>query len=228
MQTTASEYFASMIESYDSLIRRAVPRYDEMLERLVAYLPERAERILELGCGTGNFSLALARRYPDADIAFIDAAPEMLDATRRRLEEFAPDSAARFRFLPVRFEEIDPALGAFDLIVSTISLHHVRDKKPLYVRIAALLRDVGTFRFSDQLRGGTEENHRINWEAWLAFCRQPGHCSPDEIESLLQHAEAHDHYTPLGEHVRLLENAGFRHVDCVWRNWIWGIVTAEK
>ena len=46
---TASEYFGSMIESYDSLIARAVPRYHEMTHRLVEYLPARADRVLELG-----------------------------------------------------------------------------------------------------------------------------------------------------------------------------------
>ena len=44
LPTSASGYFGSMAESYDSLIHRAVPRYDEMIARLLEYLPEmRAE-----------------------------------------------------------------------------------------------------------------------------------------------------------------------------------------
>src|SRR5262249_45592148 len=118
--------------------------------------------------------------------------------------------------------------GAFDLVASCISLHHVADKAALYRRLHAAIAPGGTLRFADQLRGGTDEIHRINWTRWLEFCREPGHCSEAEIRSLLDHAEAHDHYTPLAEHFRLLEAAGFRDVDCVWRNWIWGIVTAER
>ncbi len=34
---TASGYFGSMSEEYDSLIHRAVPRYDTMTERLVEH-----------------------------------------------------------------------------------------------------------------------------------------------------------------------------------------------
>src|SRR5712671_36129 len=69
--TAASEYFGSMVESYDSLIRRAVPRYDEMTARLLDYTPREAESVLELGCGTGNLSLGLARRYPAASLTLV-------------------------------------------------------------------------------------------------------------------------------------------------------------
>src|SRR5215210_4820257 len=116
--TTASRYFGSMSESYDSLIRRAVPRYDEMLLRLVDYLPPSASSILELGCGTGNLSLALAERYPEATLTFVDAAPEMLETTRARLERKHPASALSARFIETTFEKIDSSVGSFDLVAS--------------------------------------------------------------------------------------------------------------
>lgn len=227
-ETTASRYFGLMVESYDSLIRRAVPRYDEMLARLVDYLPPSAASVLELGCGTGNLSLALAERYPQASLTFLDAAPEMLQTTLARLEEKQGSTAARARFIEATFERIDPALGPFDLVVSSISLHHVKDKASLYRNVYAMVAPGGTFRFSDQLRGASRAIHELNWRRWLEFCRSPGNCSEEEVASLLEHAEAHDHYTPLYEHFQMLAAAGFTALDCVWRNLIWGIVTAER
>lgn len=62
---TASEYFGAMGDEYDSLIHRALPNYDEMIRKLTDYLPAHPRRALELGCGTGNFTLAFAdRRSP--------------------------------------------------------------------------------------------------------------------------------------------------------------------
>jgi len=225
--STAAGYFGAMREEYDSLIRRAVPRYAEMTARLLEYLPADAGRVLELGCGTGNLSLALAARFPHAAITFVDASPEMVELTRARVEEAHPDVAARAGFTVARFEELRPAPGSFDVATSCISLHHVVDKGALYREVRRSLAPGGTFRFADQLGGGTERNATLNWQGWLDFCRLPGNCSEEEVESLLRHAREHDHYVALREHLRLLEEAGFADVDCVWRSWMWGIVTAD-
>lgn len=223
--TTAAGYFGAMADSYDDFIRRAVPRYEEMSARLVDYLPPSATRVLELGCGTGNLSLRLAARYPDAHLTLVDASAEMIATTRERLAARFP--AARVDFITGFFEHLELPPASFDLITSSISLHHVVAKAPLYVSIAAALAPCGTLRFSDQLRG-SGRNHDHNWTRWLEHCREPGNCSPADIQSLLDHAAAHDHYTPLPEHLHLLAAAGLVELDCVWRNWIWGIITAEK
>lgn len=226
LPTAASEYFGSMVESYDSLIRRAVPRYDEMTARLLDYAPRGARSVLELGCGTGNFSLHMARAFPAASLTFVDGSPEMVSVTRSRIDAAALNLVNEPAYFVVRFEELALPADSIDLVVSSISLHHVVDKASLYRRIRAVLRPGGRLCFADQIRGEPESNHRVNWERWLAFCRAPGNCTQEEIESLLDHAAAHDHYVPLSEHIALLSASGFTEIDCVWRNWMWAIVTA--
>ena len=215
-----------MAESYDSLIRRSVPRYDEMIATLLDYLPHKAESVLELGCGTGNLSLALARKFPAASVTFVDGSAEMLAVTRSRIDDSDPRPATRPTYMESRFEDLRLPNHFFDLVVSSISLHHVVDKASLYVRIKSALRDGGWFCFADQIRGDPETNHQANWQRWLEFCREPGNCTSEEIQSLLDHAAAHDHYTRLSEHMSLLSASGFTSLDCVWRNLMWGIVTA--
>ncbi len=224
---TASSYFGPMRESYDSLIRRAIPRYDEMLATFVAYLPDQAQQVLELGCGTGNLSVSLARRYPAAVLTFVDASDEMLALTAERLN--AVDAAFGERAHPVllRFENLGELRASFDLVVSSISLHHVENKAALYRDVHRALAPGGTFRWSDQTRGATEETHARHWTEWLEYCRLPGNCTEEELDGLLAHAEAHDHYTPLFEHFALLRAAGFTGIDCVWRHNMWVVVTAE-
>ena len=223
---SASGYFGSMAESYDSLIHRAVPRYDEMIARLVGYLPLEPRRVLELGCGTGNLSLQLANRFPLAELTLVDGSAEMIEVVRLRIAESKSLSASRVAYVESKFEELDLPARSFDLVVSSISLHHVVDKAALYQRIKSVMMPGGRFCFADQIRGEPESNHLVNWERWLEFCRERGHCTSEEIDSLLQHAAAHDHYTTLTEHTALLGDAGFSEIDCVWRNWMWGVVTA--
>ncbi len=95
-------------------------------------------RILEMGCGTGQMSLYLAR----ADRLVIGA-----DLTRTSLE-LAGAAAHRFKLDRVLFVETDlhrPGLrpGSFDVVYSSGVLHHTPNPRASFARIAQLARPGG-------------------------------------------------------------------------------------
>jgi SAM-dependent methyltransferase len=95
-------------------------------------------RILEIGCGTGQMSLYLAR----ADRVVIGA-----DLTRASLL-LGAEAARRFGLDRVRFIETDlrrPGLraGSFDVVYSSGVLHHTPDPRASFARIAQLARPGG-------------------------------------------------------------------------------------
>lgn len=95
-------------------------------------------RIVEIGCGTGQMSLYLAR----ADRTVIGA-----DLTRASLKLGAA-AAQRFGIDHVRFVETDlmrPGLkdGAFDIVYAAGVLHHTPDPRAAFARIARLARPGG-------------------------------------------------------------------------------------
>jgi tRNA (cmo5U34)-methyltransferase len=102
----------------------------------------RAERILELGTGTGETAHRVLKRHPGAHLTGIDVSPEMLDEARRRL----PDADLRV----ARLEDPLPE-GAFDLVVSTLAVHHLdaAGKADLFRRVAAVLAPGGRFVLAD-------------------------------------------------------------------------------
>jgi trans-aconitate 2-methyltransferase len=60
--------------------QRARPFYD-----LLSWVgAERPRRVVDLGCGAGNLTAQLARRWPDAVIEALDSSPEMVAAARER------------------------------------------------------------------------------------------------------------------------------------------------
>src|SRR5437588_554860 len=95
-------------------------------------------RVVEIGCGTGQMSLYLAR----ADRVIIGA-----DLTRASLT-LAAAAARRFGLDQVQFIETDlhnPGLraGAFDVVYSSGVLHHAPDPSAAFARIARLARPGG-------------------------------------------------------------------------------------
>ena len=116
---------------------RARAERSEFARLLDRAIPSDA-RIVEVGCGTGQMSLYLAR----ADRLVIGA-----DLTRASLR-LAVDAAQRFELNRVQFIETDlhnPGLraGAFDAVYSSGVLHHTPDPSAAFARIVRLARPGG-------------------------------------------------------------------------------------
>ncbi len=78
--------FNKAVESYDAaaVVQQEVCR--RLLERL-EYIKAEPEIILDIGSGTGQGSLGLARQYPEASIISMDLAEKMLQKSRVRSKE---------------------------------------------------------------------------------------------------------------------------------------------
>ena len=71
--------------NFDRGIRQLLRKYDEMLDVLVRCIPANVDRILELGCGTGELSLKLLNRFPTAQIIAVDYSPRMLQYAQEKI-----------------------------------------------------------------------------------------------------------------------------------------------
>ena len=165
---TLSQFFDRLTGDYTAAIERCVPRYREMLWALLDYLPATVpyHRILELGCGTGNLSLLLSRKFPQAEITCVDLSAESLDECRDRLQQ--AQDLSRFRFMTADMRELDFESSQFDLVVSSISIHHLTadEKQALFAKACNWLRPEGVFSFADQFRGTTDEIYARHMQHW--------------------------------------------------------------
>jgi S-adenosylmethionine-diacylgycerolhomoserine-N-methlytransferase len=88
------------------------------LIRSIARLPNPPRNILEIGCGTGDNLLRLARQFPDAAVTGLDLSADMLARARRKLEK-------RQQLVTLLHQRYDRPLSpepVFDLIVFSYCL----------------------------------------------------------------------------------------------------------
>jgi trans-aconitate 2-methyltransferase len=84
----------------DAQYRKFIDARTRPAAELLARVPlPAAERVLDLGCGPGNSTELLVRRWPNARVTGVDNSPEMLKAARAALPqlEFVLADVAQFR-----------------------------------------------------------------------------------------------------------------------------------
>jgi ubiquinone/menaquinone biosynthesis C-methylase UbiE len=109
----------------------------------------QTDRILEIGPGSGYFSVELARRVQGGRLELFDLQPEMLAKARRKLEKeaiwnvgyTAGNASARFPF-PDAY---------FDIAVLVTVMPEIPDKEVCLTEIHRVLRAAGVVVFHEQL-----------------------------------------------------------------------------
>ena len=124
----------------------------------VASLTPAGGRVLEVGCGPGHLALRLADRHL-LDVTGIDLDPAMIEraranAARAERSERTPPSLVEGDVAALPFPD-----GSFDLVVSTLSMHHWDDPATGLAEIARVLRPGGRALVWD-LRAGVLPSHR--------------------------------------------------------------------
>jgi trans-aconitate 2-methyltransferase len=109
---------------------------------LVARIPVREPHdVVDLGCGPGTATAALAERWHDARVVGIDHAPEML----LRAASLARPPRLRFEYGDIATFEAAP--HSLDVIFSNAALHWVRGHLDLLGRWLGFLRPNGVLAF---------------------------------------------------------------------------------
>ncbi|MDG3011168.1 class I SAM-dependent methyltransferase [Rhodococcus sp. D2-41] len=119
------------------------PMLDRIIEWVHGQVSAGTRRIVDLGAGTGTGTVALARRFPTAEITAVDASPVMLD----RLGEVAHEDGLsdRVRTVAADLDESWPPVGQVDLAWAALSLHHVADPDRVLRDVHAALVPGGAF-----------------------------------------------------------------------------------
>jgi trans-aconitate 2-methyltransferase len=180
---------------------------------LLARVPTKApERVIDLGCGPGNSTALLARRWPKAKIEGLDSSEPMLDQARR--------SGIAAQWISGDIPSWAPA-KRYDVIFSNSAIHWIPEQASLLARLVSHLERGGVLAF--QVPGNFDApSHALIREVasggpWAAKLKDVRNLVPGSMQGYCEMLEPHTSALDIWEttYLQVLsgEDAVFRWVS---------------
>jgi ubiquinone/menaquinone biosynthesis C-methylase UbiE len=128
--------------AYDNLSRLLLGSFVRGIAADVTAVAPDGARVLEVGCGPGRLSIRLARQH-GLEVTGLDLDPAMIQRARANADRRGDGQARRPSFLVGDVAALAFPDSSFDLVVSTLSLHHWADPTAGLAEIGRVLRPGG-------------------------------------------------------------------------------------
>jgi 2-polyprenyl-3-methyl-5-hydroxy-6-metoxy-1,4-benzoquinol methylase len=163
MKKTADNFFSETAEDFDlgySCSQVFKERYQVWTSLWPKYLPVTGQ-ILDLGCGSGIFSFALASR--GYFVTGVDGAPNMIALCNKKMHDLHQNKV-NFITSKIPFDK-NLFSNPFDVIISSSVLEYIEDIDKVLADVAFLLKPNGVFMVSMPNSHALYRNlEKISWK----------------------------------------------------------------
>lgn len=185
------------------------------------------KNVLDLGCGDGIVTSAIAGVDGSISATLVDGSEDMLKKARERRS-----GLRRTRYIHSSFQEMlagDTVRGKFDFIASSLAIHHLsmNEKKALFKKIYRLLKPGGCFVNIDVVlapSGPLEQWYLSLWKDWIAERTWDLGIARGTFKGIVRQYKDAEENKPdtLDAQLDALRTIGFKDVDCYYQ---YGIFT---
>ena len=169
MQKTKGSLFDPIAEAYYTFTPTLPEQYITLIQKTFNIQP--ADHIIDLGCGSGDLALSLAKY--SSFVEGIDISKKMVEMAKEK------DLQKQVAWTHIPVEKFDLGEERYDLIITFDSFHLFSDPVALIKRCARALKPGGSlcvgwvmYAFDPPLRNALEETfaaHGLPWDDWGAW-----------------------------------------------------------
>ncbi|WP_194775786.1 class I SAM-dependent methyltransferase [Pararhodonellum marinum] len=192
----------------------------EMITDAAKALQPNAKKILDLGCGAGNYTLKLLSKMGNLDCTLIDLSGPMLERAKQRVAE---KTLGKIEVIQGDIREIELPKEKFDVIMAGAVLHHLREEEEwelVFTKLYDSLNQGGGLYISDLI---LQESPRITdlvWDKYRAYLASIG--GNDYAEKVLAYIELEDSPRSINFQLNLMQKVGFTTTEVFHKNLCFG------
>ena len=198
----------------------------DLIAEAAAATTPHARRLLDVGCGAGNYTLKLLQTMPALDVTLVDLSRPMLDRAQQRVGDAG---AGAVRALQQDIRQAELGAANFDVIVAAAVLHHLRTDEEwegVFAKLFRALSPGGSLWIFDLVDAEIASLRDGMWRRYAEYLEHlKGPAYRDEV---LAYVEREDTPRSLVYQLELLQRTGFARVDVLHKHACFAAFGATK
>jgi tRNA (cmo5U34)-methyltransferase len=188
----------------------------DLVVTAAAAVTPAATRLLDIGCGAGNYTLKLLQLLPDLNVTLVDRSRPMLD---RALQRLAAATTANVNVVQADIRRLSLGEERFDIIMAAAVFHHLRgddEWQHVFAKCYAALRPGGSLWISDLVRHEDTAIQALMGQRYGAYL--VGLKDEAYRDKVFAYIEKEDTPRSLQFQLGLLRDVGFEGVEVLHKN----------
>jgi tRNA (cmo5U34)-methyltransferase len=188
----------------------------ELIAESAAAVTPNARRVLDVGCGAGNYSLMLLKQLPDLNVTLIDLSRPMLERATRRVRT---TTTGKVVALQGDVRELDLGNEQFDIIVAAAVLHHLRadsEWRDVFQKFYAALKPGGSVWIFDLVQSTIAPVENLMWRHYGEYLTSLK--NEEYRDQVFEYIEREDTQRSLMFQLDMLREVGFSQVEVLHKN----------
>jgi tRNA (cmo5U34)-methyltransferase len=189
----------------------------DLVTRAALAVNPRPRRVLDLGCGAGNFTLRLLDGCETVEeVVLVDLSRPMLDRAAQRIAQGRNLAVTTLQgdLRDIPFEQTQ-----FDVILAGAVLHHLRtdsEWEQTFRRLFQATAAGGSCWIFDLVAGSHPAIQQVQWERYGQYLA--GLKDEAYRDQVFAYATQEDSPRPVAYQLQLLREAGYAHVEVLHMN----------